>query len=463
VAAAANYETSGLPIGEASYRGYITTDRPLYRPAQTINYRLVLTHGSPQQYTLAANKEVLLTLDGPKGELMHATARTNATGAINDSFALPANAGLGDYKLTAKPIASLKLSDSVVYAVDDFRVEEYKKPEFVVTVTPEKSEVRVGERMSVMVAAAYFFGAPVANAKVHYNVYRKPVIHPSPFKSRVDWFPEDPEQRNRFNRTEQNIDTNYWGADGTVYREGDLLSDAKGEAKLTFPTDPPKPPKGYATNPGLDTDQGFTIEATVVDDSRREVSGTGTAAAGALRFHAAMRLDRTFVLPGDALQIEVNTRDSGERPASAQGAITVWRQIPAIKEVKARDQNTGKMRIVQPFVPATQIKDGMLRAKTDAEHLGTCTAFWHPTEAADYILEYEAPDGWGHTVDVKEPILVYGSNFDDRLEKDDNRWGIGAEHELYQQGDTARLLIVTPEPNCYVLLTDASQGVIRHY
>ncbi len=463
VAAAANYNTSELPIGEAGYRGYITSDRPLYRPAQTISYRLILTNGSPQKYTLAANKEILITLEGPKGEVQHIAAHTNSTGAVNDTFMLPASAELGDYRLIAKPPAALKLPDSVLYAVHDFRVEEYKKPEFAVTVTPEKSEVRVGEKMTVTVSAAYFFGAPVTYAKVHYKVYRKPFIHLSPFKPRVAWFPGEPEPRNRFGRSGEEFDSNYWSAPGSVYREGDLISDAKGEAKLTFPTDPPKPPKGYATNPGLDTDQGFTIEATVVDDSRREVSGSGTAVAGALRFHAALRLDRAFVLPGDALQIEVNTRDSGDRPTAADGAITLWKQIPAIKERKVRDDDTGKMVVVQPFVPARQEKDGMLLARTDVEHSGNFTAFWHPTTAAEYILEYEAADGWEHTVDVKQAVLVYGTNFDDRLEKDDNRWGIGAEHEIYQQGDMARLLLVTPEPNCYVLLTEAAQGAIRHF
>ncbi len=463
VSAPVTYGFGKQPRGESSYRGYITLDRPLYRPGQSVNYRLLLTKGSPQQYSVAPNKAVLITVDGPKGELQHIVEHTNASGDVSGSFTLPTGADTGGYTLTAGHPEDRKVSADVIYAQHAFRVEEYKKPEFAVTVTADKSTVRVGEKLSVTVNAAYFFGAPVANAKVHYKVYRKPVVHAFAFKPRVEWFPEESNPEDQYNRARDNIDTNYWGDPNSVYREGDLVSNSQGDAKVTFPTDPPKVPKGYATNPGLDTDQGFTIEATVVDDSRREVTGTGTAAAGALRFHAAMRLDRAFVLPGDALQIEVNTQDSGDRPASAQGAITLWRQIPAIPERKVRNEATGKMRVVQPYVPARQEKDGILLANTDAEHNGTCTTFWHPTTAADYILEYEAPDGWGHTVDVQQPVLVYGSNFDNRLTKNDGRFEVDAEHEIYQQGDTARLLVVAPQPNSYVLLTAAAEGSIRQY
>ena len=53
-----------------------------------------------------------------------------------------------------------------------FRVEEYKKPEFEVTVTPSAERVKLGQPTSAKIHAAYYFGGPVPGAKVTYRVYR---------------------------------------------------------------------------------------------------------------------------------------------------------------------------------------------------------------------------------------------------------------------------------------------------
>ena len=53
-------------------------------------------------------------------------------------------------------------------------VEDYRKPEYQVRVSPAKARVLQGETMPVVIDARYFFGEPVANAKVKYRVYHSP-------------------------------------------------------------------------------------------------------------------------------------------------------------------------------------------------------------------------------------------------------------------------------------------------
>jgi uncharacterized protein YfaS (alpha-2-macroglobulin family) len=67
-----------------------------------------------------------------------------------------------------------------------FRLEEYKLPEFKVTVkTPEvdgkKKAFRLGEKVEVNVQAEYYFGGPVSSASVEVVVYQQPFYH--------YWFP----------------------------------------------------------------------------------------------------------------------------------------------------------------------------------------------------------------------------------------------------------------------------------
>src|SRR5207244_2428767 len=53
-----------------------------------------------------------------------------------------------------------------------FRVEEYKKPEFEVTVEAPRDPVSLGEAIVATVQAKYYFGAPVTSASVKYKVTR---------------------------------------------------------------------------------------------------------------------------------------------------------------------------------------------------------------------------------------------------------------------------------------------------
>ena len=150
-----------------------------------MNLRVVMTEGKPGAYHLARSKEAQLTVTGPHGELLHKNIKMGARGSFNDSFALPAGADLGDWRIRvdALPERNSTGGTQIYYGTATFRIEEYKKPEFEVTVTPDKDLVRVGETMKMTIAGQYFFGGPVANAKVHYQVRRLPLDHPSAVSS----------------------------------------------------------------------------------------------------------------------------------------------------------------------------------------------------------------------------------------------------------------------------------------
>ncbi len=464
VAGVTEFASNDLPVAERAFKAFVYTDRPLYRPTQAVNLRVVMTEGRPGAYHLAIGKEALLSVTGPRGELLHKNIKMGERGSFNDSFTLPAGADLGDWSIRVMALPERKLPTELVYGAATFRIEEYKKPEYAVTVTPEKAQVRVGETMKVTIAGRYFFGAPVANAKVHYKVMRAPFVHPLPFRPRLEWFAyENPNNyygRGRFGN-DPNIDYGYWGNPGTVYREGNLTTDAKGEAHLTFPTNPPKTPKGYRTNPGLRNDQEFTISAEMVADSRRQVTGIGTARASVAQFHAALKVDRRFLLAGDTLQIEARTQDGSDAPFGTTGEINIYRQIPEVPEQKVRDPETGKWQIVVKYEPPREELAATMWLTTDAKD-GKGFAFWHPDTPADYRIEYVAKDDRKQVVTAGATILVYGPNFDTRLKKDDGRFEVTPEFAEYRAGDTARVLVVAPAPDTTILFTEAAVGGIVH-
>src|SRR5262249_31913393 len=89
------------------------------------------------------------------------TMTADAFGGIASEFPLPKSAMLGAYGLFIKD-----------HGGGSFRVEEYKKPEFEVTVEAPKEPARLGEVVTATIQAKYYSGAPVTQAKVKYKVLR---------------------------------------------------------------------------------------------------------------------------------------------------------------------------------------------------------------------------------------------------------------------------------------------------
>ena len=453
----AQYQNGELAEGEPFRKGWVQTDRPLYRPSQVVNYRIALAENLPAEYKPGSGTEAKILIRGPHGDLRETTETFAANGTISGSYTLAANADLGDYYI----MVTVKNQQ---IGAGTFRIEEYKKPEYTVSVQPEKSQVRTGEPMRVNISAKYFFGGPVMRAKVHYRVFRRGYQIPLPFGPRLAWYDEDGNGGNsQYSRySEERIATqDLFGNGNTAYREGDLTTDEKGEAHLTFPTTAPKVPHALRLPPGYRPDQNFVITADVVDDSRREVSGTGSATATANEFQAFMRFDRNWITAGDTLKIEVQARDGGNNPFAALGHIRLLRLIPAIPEIKKKDPNTGKWRIIQRYVPPREEPSGILTVQTDAAKGGVGYAFWNPDLPGEYRLDYEATDRYGNKVVTSGTMLVYGPDFDSRLQKNDGRFTLTPEQGNYRAGDTARVLLVAPVPNAYVLLTEAVAGHIQ--
>ena len=85
-------------------------------------------------------------------------------GTFSGNVDIAGGAPLGQYRIIAKAGAAS--------ASEYFEVQEYKKPEYKVTVTTPKKFVEVGQKVKFSIEARYFFGEPVKQADVQYYIYR---------------------------------------------------------------------------------------------------------------------------------------------------------------------------------------------------------------------------------------------------------------------------------------------------
>ena len=137
----------------------LTTDKPLYQPAQTFNVRALLL--DPNN-TVVPNYELEFTIEDEDDTVVfRQTLKTSAFGIAAISWPIPDNAKLGTYKVIVEGDEDLE-EDQL-----QFKVSRYDLPNFVVNAKPDKSYYLLSDtEANITVNADYLFGKPVTNGKV---------------------------------------------------------------------------------------------------------------------------------------------------------------------------------------------------------------------------------------------------------------------------------------------------------
>ena len=157
-------------------KAFVITDRPVYRPGQAVQFKVWIRQA---QYDLEsqsrfAHQSFQIEIHNPMDEKVYSeTLTTDTYGGLAGTLELPVDATLGEYQLSV-----------VNHGSGTFRVEEYKKPEFEVTVDAPTEPVMLGDTITATIHAKYYFGSPVTDARVKYKVLRTPHTE--------RWFPPGP-------------------------------------------------------------------------------------------------------------------------------------------------------------------------------------------------------------------------------------------------------------------------------
>ena len=287
---------------EEPWRIYALTDRPAYRPNETAQWKFIARKYNGSVYATPANEVVEFEINDPHGAKVKADKVTlNAFGSAWGSLELTDSMPLGEYHVTFWNEGRKRQIGSATL----FRLEEYKLPEFKVSVqTPEengrKKAFRLGEKVEVNVQADYYFGGPVANANVELIVTQNPFYHYWHQPREYPWFYDNSAAEYQRSRS--------WGRgqDQIIKRET-LKTDAAGKASLTFDT-PRDPNQEFE----------YRIEARVTDASRREITGNGVVRVTRQRYYVYPQAAHNLYAP----QGQGKRRVQGprrERPAGVGG------------------------------------------------------------------------------------------------------------------------------------------------
>jgi len=143
------------------------TDRALYRPGQTVNYKgiCIRVDTEADNYTALAGQNVTVVFKDPNGkEISRQQHRTNDYGSFSGSFTAPRD------RLTGRMILETAGGPTGSASVS---VEEYKRPKFQVTLEAPETASKLGQKVTLKGKAMAYTGAAIDGAKVRWRVVRE--------------------------------------------------------------------------------------------------------------------------------------------------------------------------------------------------------------------------------------------------------------------------------------------------
>jgi uncharacterized protein YfaS (alpha-2-macroglobulin family) len=391
------------------WTGYIYTDRPVYRPGHTVHFKGIVRYQNGEHYEVPAGAKVQAVIEDPTGkQVFQQDLVLSQFGTVHADFTLPAGAALGYY--------SISLRHDEASMRGGFNVEDYKKPEYQVKVTPDQPRVLQGETIKATIDARYYFGEPVAGAKVTYTVSKVPYWSP---------FAEEDVDEDSGDAAEPDDGRYDYGGEQQSEQSGTL--DSSGRLAITVPTSPSPNQR----------DIRYRIEARVRDAANREISGYGSVLATYGSFQVSVRAQSYSYRQGDTAQLTVEARDYDGKPVSTAVRVELLRQ------------DYSRPRSKPTVITTTSAQTG----SDGAASLDVPLA-----QAGSLIVRVAATTPENREVSGSSYLWVTGGNQD---------WYGGNRREIkivpdkksYLPGETARLLLITGVPESYVLVTTEARTI----
>ena len=419
-------------------RVFTITDRPVYRPEQTVKFKFWIEKSQYDQpdTTEFGEREFSVQIDNPQGEkIFEKVLKTDRFGGLEGEFALPKGAMLGQY--------SLRVMDPFNQG-GSFRVEEYKKPEYEVTVEAPKEPVALGEKVQATIKASYYFGAPVSKAKVKYKVLRS--AHDSRWYPMAPWdwfygrgywwFASDYPWYPGWKSWGCARPIGWWiGHNQTppeVVAEQEVDIGPDGLVKVEIDTQAARQAHG-------DEDHSYTISAEVIDESRRTIFGTGNVLVSRTPFKVFAWVDHGYYKVGDTIEARFDAHTLDNKPVSGAGELTLFK-------ITYNEQQ-------QPVEEAVQ------SWKLDTDQSGRAHQQLAATKPGQYRLSYRVTDSHDHQIEGGYVFVVRGDGFDGR-EFRFNDLELVTDKQQYAPGDKVRLMVSTNRADgCVVLFLRPSNGV----
>jgi len=401
--------------GSGDLKSYVYTDRPVYRPGHTVHIKAVIRREVGDALDLPQDSTVELKVNAADGKtVLTQNASVSAHGTVTADLNLESDAELGFYNVTIS-------RNGQGAGEGSFYVEEYKKPEYQVTVKPAAPRVLQGNKIQAIIEARYFFGEPVANAKVKY------VVHTA---QHYWWDAGESDESDTGGDSADSTGDSDVSYGETEQQEHEGVLDANGRLTVALPT----------ALDGKRNDQDYRIEARVTDPANREVSGHTTVLATYGSFRVSVEPTSYVFKAGDSVKVKVTAQDYDGKPVRTPVSIAVALQ---------KWDSTTHQRTETPVTSRD--------ASTGADGSALVDLQINSSGSGDFQVTASAATPENRTVQGRTWVWIW--NGAGEAYNQNTQAQIVADKKTYQVGDTAHLLLVTDLDESWAVVTAEGDSV----
>ncbi len=396
------------------WAGLISSDRPVYRPSNVVQFKGVLRRPAKVGYTLPpTGTGVTVLIQDPDNTLIaRRQVQTNRFGSFAGTVTLTEEAKAGSYRISAQT-ATGKLEGN-------FTVAAYRKPTFKVSLKSAKPFFTANEIARLELESRYYFGLPVGNAPVQYQVYRVPLF---------SWSdqPEDDEEVSDYGEA-------YGDYYGEYVTSGTTETNAEGKAQITL--DPKQIPETEQNNYLWSTNNyRYRVAVTIEAAGNEYAEGTLSFPITQGNWRMALEPDPWFGAPKTAFRIRATINDrTGNQP---QKATVQWRA--------GIYQWQGEQPAIQWQNEATGT------ATTDAQ--GQVQWDFTPPKGGDWLLEATIQDAQGNRITEQVMLWVTDRAVGNISQPRGPALQLLTDQRSYEVGDRVKLALRSSLPAATVLVT----------
>jgi uncharacterized protein YfaS (alpha-2-macroglobulin family) len=394
---------------------YLYTDRPIYRPGQTVSYRGIIRHVTDARYDLPDLGKVDVQVRDVEGKVVYETnALLTSYGTFSGQYRLSDEAYLGTYVIQTD------------YGTLAFDVAAYRKPEFTVDVTPSSTNVAAGDPLTASIEAQYYFGGPVAGAQVQWTAWAAP-LDLAGLPRPVDWLSSASTIAQPF----------MYGS----FAEGQGTTDENGRLTIVVPT------QDVQVKPAR-----VTIEATLTDSSGLPVTGWGVTNVHPAAVYFGVVPASYTVRAGQVVEVEATAVDWDGKPLPGE---PVDLSVDRVSWTQTVD-DSGQINWEEQ---ATAVNRGQGVTASD----GTVRFSFRPMTGDTYRIRASGVDSAGRTATGEATVWVSGAGAGVWRQPSAGKIALVPDHERYDSGQTARVLVPSPFSGpATALVTIERSSVLSH-
>lgn len=373
-------------------RVYVITDRPVYRPGQTVFFKGTARSASGLKPVAGQPVEISVR-DTEDTEVYTTKLTTDAYGSFNGQFQAKLDARLGNYSVIAK----LQGEEFT----GEFEVQEYVKPEYRVSVSSDKAVKVQGDKVRFLVKGEYLFGGPVSGGKVSYSIIQR-TYYRFAYRSSYGFY--------------QNYDyaSDYQGG---IIQRGEGRLNEKGELLVEVPLKK------------ADDDYRLTIEAGVTDEAGREISGNGSVTAYRSGIVLSINTDNYAYQVGEAVTASVRAEDIEGNPLAVPFTVTANRYYWVRGKGEANES------------------EASVQGRTNEKGQGSVSL--KLPQQGSYTLTVQAKDSAGRPTRDNDYVWVSDGSY---WYWAYNSLKITSDKPEYKVGETARFVVQSPVTDGYALV-----------